>query len=741
MKNIYRGFYPLIIACAVMLLGTGDALAQTPGTAPDGLSRAANKVQGIDALNAEVAESGFIFLSLDACGTTSPSCTIDVEKPAGATVRSAYLATSQTDFTEDLNGLDNGAVSLDGTPLNWDIFYRTSVFTGFGFNNHFVNITSLVKPGLDAAAPGITTFTVNEGALSSSIDGSLIAVIFDDPNQTTVSTAILNFGGQVLTGDTFSIGLADPFDDASQDIVMSLGISFGNQSGGQYSIVNVNGTRLTSSAGDFNDGALANGALITVGGLGDNEDNPVDPFDTADFSDDELYTLDPLLSDGDGTITVFTENPSSDDNIFFAAFIVRGTAAVIGEGITLGPTDSTNPINTNHTVTAKVQDNNGAPVSGESVDFEIIAGPNVGLTATGVTDGAGEVSFTWTSSAAGTDVVVARFVDSQQQLKTSNEARKTWEDANPVQTIVLTPENATNPINTSHTVTATVRDGSTPLEGVTVEFEIVSGPHSPLTATATTNASGQATLTWTGTFVGTDVVVARFTDNTQTVVTSNEARKLWTDIDCVDPSWDGSVTYDAGMAYLTIMVPGGVVEAELYNTENLTSLGVFDAAFNDITGDFATDGSGGNIKYTYNGAGPAPEVINLKVAAPNAGSSRFFLRVSNGCTTVDIDPVITVDVETDVADDFVVFQNFPNPFSTSTTISFEIASSENVNVSVYDVLGQRVRTILSTNLPSGQHDVKWDGRSDSGEAVSSGIYLYRVESGSHTSTRTMTLLK
>lgn len=736
MKNLYQKLYPGLVAVAVMLLLTGSALAQVPGTFPDG--QTANKSQGIDALTPASAESGLIFLSIDGCGSTASSCTIDVDKPAGATVRRAFLAMSQTSGS----GVPDGVATLDGTPITWDLTNVNQIF-----DNHWVEITSLVKPGLDAAAPGISTLTVGEGALSASVDGSVIAVIFDDPNQTTVSTAVLTFGGQALTGDTFSIGLADPFDDATQDIVMSLGISFGFQPAGQFSIVEVNGTRLTTSAGGSDDGADANGALLTVGGLGDSEDNPPDPNQTdvdGTFYDDELYTLDPLLADGATTISVFSQNPSNNDNIFFAAFVIRGTAAVIGEGITLGPTNSTNPVNTSHTVTAKVQDDNGDPTSGVLVDFEITEGPNAGTTGSNTTDANGEATFSWVSAVAGTDVVVARFTDSQQNIKTSNEARKTWEDSDlpPVQTIDLTPTTATNQIPSSHTVTATVREGGDPLEGVTVDFEVISGPHAGDSGSSVTDANGEATFSWNGLFVGQDVVVARFMNNLQEVVTSNEATKDWIDGNvCEDPSWNGDVTYDGDMAFLTIQVPGGVVEAELYNTNNLVSLGVYDAAFNDISGDFTAVGSGGNVKYTYSGSDPAPEVINLKIDAPESGSSRFFLRVSNECTTVDIDPVITVAVEADVANEFVVFQNYPNPFSTTTTISFEIASSEDVTVAVYDVLGQLVRTVVSGNLPSGRHDVQWDGRNNSGDAASSGIYLFRVESGKNTTTRTMTLLK
>ena len=68
-----------------------------------------------------------------------------------------------------------------------------------------------------------------------------------------------------------------------------MGISYGFQADGQFSSVTVNGTRVTSSAGNFDDGTAGNGALVTVGGVGDSLTNPPDPFNSDDTTDDELY--------------------------------------------------------------------------------------------------------------------------------------------------------------------------------------------------------------------------------------------------------------------------------------------------------------------------------------------------------------------------------------------------------------------------------------------------------------------
>ncbi|HWP42880.1 MAG TPA: HYR domain-containing protein, partial [Blastocatellia bacterium] len=171
------------------------------------------------------------------------------------------------------------------------------------------------------------------------IEGSILAVVFDDPNQQTVNTIILLFGAQNTAGDTFAITTASPI-DPSKNIIMSLGITFGFQSTSQFSTVDVNGMRLTSSAGGQDDGEDNNGALITVGGTGDSIANPP-PFDppTNPRTDDELYDLRPFVSPGDTTITVFTQNPSSDDNITFAAFFFEDNVASIGDCAVTCPDD------------------------------------------------------------------------------------------------------------------------------------------------------------------------------------------------------------------------------------------------------------------------------------------------------------------------------------------------------------------------------------------------------------------
>jgi M6 family metalloprotease-like protein len=94
---------------------------------------------------------------------------------------------------------------------------------------------------------------------------------------------------------------------------------------------------------------------------------------------------------------------------------------------------------------------------------------------------------------------------------------------------------------------------------------------------------------------------------------------------------------------------------------------------------------------------------------------------------------------------FKLGQNYPNPFNPSTTISFNIdrttRTKQPVSLIVYDIRGRRVRTLVDSKLEPGRHTIHWDGRNDRGQSISSGIYLYTLNTGGEMLTRKMTVLK
>ncbi len=86
-------------------------------------------------------------------------------------------------------------------------------------------------------------------------------------------------------------------------------------------------------------------------------------------------------------------------------------------------------------------------------------------------------------------------------------------------------------------------------------------------------------------------------------------------------------------------------------------------------------------------------------------------------------------------------QNYPNPFNPTTQIRYQLPNADKVRITIYNLTGQVVRTLVDAQVQAGYHITQWDGRSDQGSAVGSGIYYYRIETKSYTMTRKMAMLK
>ena len=90
---------------------------------------------------------------------------------------------------------------------------------------------------------------------------------------------------------------------------------------------------------------------------------------------------------------------------------------------------------------------------------------------------------------------------------------------------------------------------------------------------------------------------------------------------------------------------------------------------------------------------------------------------------------------------FRLFQNHPNPFNSSTILTYEIERWENVTLKIYDILGREVRSLVSSLLKPGNYVVIWDGRNNQGKEVSSGIYFYLLKAGERKEGKKMLLIK
>jgi len=86
-------------------------------------------------------------------------------------------------------------------------------------------------------------------------------------------------------------------------------------------------------------------------------------------------------------------------------------------------------------------------------------------------------------------------------------------------------------------------------------------------------------------------------------------------------------------------------------------------------------------------------------------------------------------------------QNYPNPFNPTTQINFEIPVRSHVTLTVYNLLGQKVTTLVDKEMPAGRYIADWNSASDSGTIVASGVYFYKLEAGDFIETKKMMLLK
>jgi bacillolysin len=103
--------------------------------------------------------------------------------------------------------------------------------------------------------------------------------------------------------------------------------------------------------------------------------------------------------------------------------------------------------------------------------------------------------------------------------------------------------------------------------------------------------------------------------------------------------------------------------------------------------------------------------------------------------------ITSVETETLVPEEFMVSENFPNPFNPSTSIRYSLPNSEKVIIMVYDMTGRRIAELVNNFHDPGTYTISWNGKSDEGLNVSSGIYYCRIKAGDYSAIKKMVLIK
>ncbi len=138
-----------------------------------------------------------------------------------------------------------------------------------------------------------------------------------------------------------------------------------------------------------------------------------------------------------------------------------------------------------------------------------------------------------------------------------------------------------------------------------------------------------------------------------------------------------------------------------------------------------------NIPFEFVGGNGEIAEIGLMNSAL-AGPAGELIPVNEKSTSFDIEVL---------PGKFALHQNFPNPFNPTTEIRFDIADVSDVRLTVYNLMGQEVRTLAANEMVAGFHTIVWDGLNDNGTPVASGMYFYMLDAGSFHAMKKMVLLK
>ncbi|SVA91147.1 uncharacterized protein METZ01_LOCUS144001, partial [marine metagenome] len=121
-------------------------------------------------------------------------------------------------------------------------------------------------------------------------------------------------------------------------------------------------------------------------------------------------------------------------------------------------------------------------------------------------------------------------------------------------------------------------------------------------------------------------------------------------------------------------------------------------------------------------------------------SDGFIVGSNNNTSNVIVVGTLAIDGDL-IPVEFALRQNYPNPFNPVTTLRYDLPENAMINITIYDMLGREVKTLINQTQDAGYKSVIWNATNDYGKPVSAGIYLYQIQAGKYISTKKMVLLK
>jgi len=108
--------------------------------------------------------------------------------------------------------------------------------------------------------------------------------------------------------------------------------------------------------------------------------------------------------------------------------------------------------------------------------------------------------------------------------------------------------------------------------------------------------------------------------------------------------------------------------------------------------------------------------------------------------TINVSDLLVLD-DVGLPDVFALHNNYPNPFNPVTNILYDIPEVSDVTLEIYNLMGQRVRTLVQGSHEPGRYQITWNATNDYGNPLSSGMYLYRIHAGDFVSVKKLILMK
>tara|TARA_B110000438_G_scaffold4089_1_gene4110 strand:- start:1686 stop:5363 length:3678 start_codon:yes stop_codon:yes gene_type:complete len=192
------------------------------------------------------------------------------------------------------------------------------------------------------------------------------------------------------------------------------------------------------------------------------------------------------------------------------------------------------------------------------------------------------------------------------------------------------------------------------------------------------------------------------------------------------------LTYDPEL--VTVGAPSlGLLQDNVMITFNKVQDGLMKIVLADLEGEIIESTEKGFIKIPYSFSGNILDISSLSI-------SDIFVSGPKGVIADVASRTVSADVKL-VPGVFALHQNYPNPFNPKTEIMFDLPEVSVVDVAIYNLMGQKVKTLVNKEMTPGYHVMQWDGTNDKGSVVSTGMYFYTLNTNKYHAMRKMLFLK